>query len=41
VRLYFSKATNGNGKADLLKFVSDNCMTASARPQLVINYAIP
>jgi hypothetical protein len=39
LRLYFSKATNANNKADSMNFVSGE--VASARPQLIIIYTLP
>ena len=38
-RLYFSKATNTNNKADLMNFVSGNA--SSGQPQLIITYTLP
>jgi hypothetical protein len=38
-RLYFSKATNANNKADFMKFVSGN--SSSNQPQLIITYSLP
>jgi hypothetical protein len=40
LRLFFSKATNSNAKAEYMKFFSGNA-PASSRPQLVITYTLP
>ena len=39
LRLRFGTATNGNGKADFMRFVSGN--NTSLQPQLVIVYLLP
>jgi len=39
LRLYFSKATNGNGKVDFIRFLSGN--SPSDQPELIITYSLP
>jgi hypothetical protein len=41
VRLYFTKATNANGKADYMKFYSGNYPSLASQPLLVITYTLP